>query len=72
MVVKTEATSAEPHVKLCWDGDGDVVTDDEGMARLPAAGGGAAMLTKPVNKLSRGSAQRPLPLLQGSKVKRPL
>ena len=62
-------------MKICWDSDDDVtddVTDDEGVERLLAAGGGAAMLTNPVNRLSRGSAQKALPPLEGSKVKRPL
>lgn len=63
-------------LKPGWDcGDDDVsddVTDDD---ELLAVGGEAAMLTNPVKRLRRGSAQRPLPPetdVDGSKVKRPL
>lgn len=55
-----------------WDCGADGVTE----ANEPlAVGGEAAMLTNPVKRLRRGSAQRPLPLEtdgDGSKVKRPL
>lgn len=51
------------------------VTVGEGAERLQVAGGEAAMLTSPVNRLRRGSAHSPLPPeadVDGSKVKRPL
>lgn len=66
-------------MELGWVTDDDDVTDDvtdvEEEERLQDEGEGAAMLTKPVNKLSRGSAHRLLPLeteFDGSKEKRPL
>lgn len=74
---KTEATSAEliwTELKLCDDDD----DEDEEEERLQAGGAGAAMLTKPVNRLRKGSAHRPAApeLLEteadGSRVKRPL
>lgn len=55
----------------CDCGDDDVTDGNE----LLAVGGEAAMLTNPVKRLRRGSAQRPLPPetdVDGSKVKRPL
>lgn len=77
---KMEAASPTPQLKPCWDSDDDEddATDDEEEERLQAAGGGVAMLTSPVNKLSKGSAHRPPPLplplpeADGSKEKRPL
>lgn len=80
---KTEATSLQQpliwtELKFGWDCDDDVtddVADDEENERLQTAGGEAAMLTNPVNRLRRGSAHRPPPLetdVEGSKVKRPL
>lgn len=62
-------------LRLGWDcaaaAAADVTNDEE----LQAAEGEAAILTKPVNRLRRGSAHRPPPLgtdVDGSKVKRPL
>lgn len=56
-----------------WEGGAaDGVTDDN---ELLAVEGEAAMLTNPVKRLRRGSAQRPPPPetdVDGSKVKRPL
>lgn len=76
---KTEAASLlQPLLKSGWACDGDItgnVTDGEGAERLQVAGGEAAMLTSPVNRLRRGSAQSPPPPeadVEGSKVKRPL
>lgn len=62
-------------MELGWVTDDDDVTDVEEEERLQDEGEGAAMLTKPVNKLRRGSAHRLLPLeteFDGSKEKRPL
>ena len=53
----------------------DVTDDAAGDKELLAVEGEAAMLTNPVKRLRRGSAQRPLPPetdVDGSKVKRPL
>lgn len=76
---KMEATSLlQLPPKSGWACDGDItgnVTDGEGAERLQVAGGEAAMLTSPVNRLRRGSAHSPPPPeadVDGSKVKRPL
>lgn len=59
-----------------WDCGADDITDDvTDDEELLAVEGEAAMLTNPVKRLRRGSAQRPLPAetdVDGSKVKRPL
>lgn len=76
---KTELASAElqpiwTEQKLGWicdDVDDD--TDEKEEEGLQVAGGGAATLTKPVNRLRRGSGHKVLLLdADGSKVKRPL
>ena len=80
---KSEAASlqrpliwTEPKLGWVCDDDDDVTDEEEEEERLQAAEGEAAMLlTNPVNRLSRGSAHRLLPLAtdaEGSKVKRPL
>lgn len=73
MAGKHEVTSVEPQLKLGWDTDD--VTGAVKEAEAPR--GGAAMLTKPVNRLSKGSPHSPPPTedtgVEGcSKVKRPL
>lgn len=64
-------------LKPAWDCGADDVTDDitDDSCELLAVEGDAAMLTNPLKRLRRGSAQRPLPPetdVDGSKVKRPL
>lgn len=63
-------------LKPGWDCGGDDVSDDvSDDNELLVVEGEAAMLTNPVKRLRRGSAQRPLPPetdVDGSKVKRPL